>query len=257
MKAHSLPALSGWNWLTGGYAIYRRNPAFLVLVCFTYWVLILIVNLIPLLGPILASIAMPALSVGVMNAYRNVGDGRQPLPSIIFSGFGEGRNTLFMLGGLYLALSLGIILFASLLDGGAMLNFLMTAKPPAAPAPDDFLTGLTPIIVLALFTPVFMAYWYAPMLAAWHRLSVLKALFFSFVACWRNWRAFLVYGLALLVLLLILPATALLIVTVLAPSLRGLVATILSFPLLLIATPIVFASFYVSYRDVFSVSEQA
>jgi hypothetical protein len=35
-----------------------------------------------------------------------------------------------------------------------------------------------------------MAYWYAPVLAGWHGLSPAKALFFSFVACLRNWRAF-------------------------------------------------------------------
>jgi hypothetical protein len=46
-------------------------------------------------------------------------------------------------------------------------------------------------------TPVMMAYWFAPVLAAWHCLGV-GALFFSFVACWLNWRPFLAYGAGLL-----------------------------------------------------------
>ena len=98
-----------------------------------------------------------------------------------------------------------------------------------------------------------MAYWYAPVLAAWHGYSAVKSLFFSFVACWRNWRVFLVYllGLFLCGLAMIL--------------LSGLVSAVLSgagkLSFLIagfIGMPIVYASFYVSYRDVFvRVSEDA
>ena len=47
-------------------------------------------------------------------------------------------------------------------------------------------------------TPLMMAYWFAPLLAGWGRVSAVKAMFFSFVACWRNWRAFFAYGLSLI-----------------------------------------------------------
>ena len=36
------------------------------------------------------------------------------------------------------------------------------------------------------------------MLAAWNRIGAAQSLFYSFFAVWRNWRAFLVYGSALL-----------------------------------------------------------
>ena len=49
-------------------------------------------------------------------------------------------------------------------------------------------------IALFLLCPLIMAYWYAPVLAGWHGFSPAKALFFSFVACARTWRAFLVYS---------------------------------------------------------------
>jgi uncharacterized membrane protein len=60
-------------------------------------------------------------------------------------------------------------------------------------------------MALLLLCPLIMAYWYAPVLVGWHALSPGKALFFSFVACARNWRAFLVYSLALLVAAMLLP----------------------------------------------------
>ena len=38
-------------------------------------------------------------------------------------------------------------------------------------------------------TLLMMAYWFAPLLAGWAACR-RQAMFFSFVACWRNWRAF-------------------------------------------------------------------
>ena len=89
---------------------------------------------------------------------------------------------------------------------------------------------------MLLMAPVLMAWWFAPVLAAWHRLGVGKALFFSFIACWMNWRPFLVYGLGLLIVAGILPGVLL-----------GI--------LLLVIAPTIFASFYASYRDIFGISE--
>ncbi len=255
MKAHTLPAREGWNWLTSAFALYARNPGFLIFASFAYWLQIIMLNLIPLIGPVLASIAMPAISVGIMNACRDLDQGRPPLPQTIFSGFSENRTILFALGALYLGFSLGIVYLSSLLDGGRMLQFLLTAKLPDKAAADDLLVRLTPFIICLLFLPVFMAYWYAPILAAWHRLSLAKALFFSLVACWRNWRPFLVYGLALATLFFILPAAALTLIAILMPSASNMTATLLGIPLLMLAMPVVFASFYISYRDVFSTGE--
>lgn len=255
MNAHALPALAGWHWLTGGYRLYRRNPAQLFLAAVSYWALVFLLNLIPLLGPIIASLAMPAFSVGVMNACRQIDEGRTLPPGIIFSGFAANRNTLFLLGGLYLLLSLGLVFSSSLLDGGDMLRFLMTGQVPERSTSN--LAWLTPFLLLALYLPVFMAYWYAPLLAAWHRLPMLKSLFFSLVACWRNVPAFLAYGLALAVLVAALPGAVLLLVSILAPQALSLAFGLISIPLTILVMPVVFASFYLSYRDVFRLPEHA
>jgi len=42
------------------------------------------------------------------------------------------------------------------------------------------------------------------LLTAWAGLPPLKSLFFSLAACWRNWRAFSVYGLAIIAVGLLL-----------------------------------------------------
>jgi hypothetical protein len=78
------------------------------------------------------------------------------------------------------------------------------AAPAAAPAPetptDLEFTPLRIVAVLAslvVWVPLQMTVWFSPMLVAWHAMPTVKALFFSFFACWRNRAAILVYLFAL------------------------------------------------------------
>lgn len=253
MRAHTLPAASGWRWLADGYAIYRRNPALLLLLVVFYWLTLILVNLVPLLGPVAASIAIPGLSVGLMNACRDLDDGRVPLPGALFSGFRDNRQALITLGILYLTLTMAILLLSTLVDGGELMRHLTSGKAPDKEAEGGL---LAPLFVMLLLLPLVMAFWFGPMLAAWYRLSAPKALFFSLVACWLNWRAFLVYAVSMLLLAVVAPSILLFIVALFAPGATGVFGMLLAVPLLLVLMPVVFASFYVSYRDVFGVSER-
>jgi hypothetical protein len=105
-----------------------------------------------------------------------------------------------------------------------------------------------PRCALLLLCPLIMAYWYAPVLAGWHDLSPAKALFFSFVACLRNWRAFLVYSLAILVVATLVPGLLLGILAALMPSGAALLTVLMTVLIILVLAPTLFASFYVSYR---------
>ncbi len=91
-----------------------------------------------------------------------------------------------------------------------------------------------------------MAYWFAPLLAGWGRVPAAKALFFSFVACMRNWRAFLTYGIGLLIIAL--GAGLLIAILELVSPLLALLPA-LAFPVIFI--PVIFASFYANALDVF------
>lgn len=96
-----------------------------------------------------------------------------------------------------------------------------------------------------------MAYWYAPVLVAWHGFPVSKAIFFSFVASLRNWRAFLSYGLAIVFFGGVLPGIVLALLSLVFPQGIRFFTALFSLPLLLVFAPTLYASFYVSYRDVF------
>jgi len=94
-----------------------------------------------------------------------------------------------------------------------------------------------------------MAFWFAPVLAAWNRIGVVQSLFYSFFAVWRNWRAFLVYGAALF----FAGALFMTAVTFMAVLMQGKMQVLRSFALIFTAAhlPTLFASFYASYRYIF------
>ena len=50
-------------------------------------------------------------------------------------------------------------------------------------------------IAMGLYLPLSLAFWHAPALVHWHRVPPVKSLFFSVVACFKNFGALTVFGL--------------------------------------------------------------
>ncbi|TXH26936.1 MAG: hypothetical protein E6Q99_03985 [Elusimicrobia bacterium] len=251
MQALTLSAAHGWRWLAEGFRLFRRNHVMLTFLIVSYWLLMGIVNMIPVAGTIVSTLCIPAFSVSLMNACRNIENGRPVTPQLLFSGFHQHLRPLLTLGGVYLVAITLILFVSSLADGGALLRLLLLADKPEAEllAGGDLLSAAQ--IALALLCPVMMAYWYAPVLCGWHGFSAGKALFFSFFACARNWRAFLTYSLALLLVALLLPMVVIGVLAAVLPESAGLATSLAMILIILVLAPTVFASFYVSYREVF------
>lgn len=258
MQALTLPTKRGWRWLADGFRIFRKSPLLLGVIVVGYWILMAVVNAIPLLGPIAATLCIPAFSVSLMNVCRDVEHERPIAPLHLFSGFRRNLRPLLALGALYLGGVLAILGVSALADGGALMQMMISGKPPG----EELLAGgsflVATQVALLLLTPLMMAYWYAPVLAAWHDLPVGKALFFSFIACLRNWRAFFAYAVALMLFGALLPGLALGLLASLMPQSANFFTALFFMPLLLVLAPTLFASFYVSYRDVFvTIQEEA
>lgn len=257
MQALTLPAASGWQWLRDGFALYRRNPLLLTLAMLSYWFSVMALSILPVVGMVLAPLLTPALSVAIMNVCRAL-DGSDPDPAAngqVLLRYhrlmvANGRPLLW-LGAFYFVYSLVAFGLASLLDGGALWGLLSAKEPLTAEEiqAGTYLPGLQ--IFLLLMLPVILAYWFAPMLTAWHGLPVVKSLFFSLVASWRNWKAFTIYSLALIGLAGMLPGVLLGLVASISPSLAGLLSTAFLFAMLAVLGPTLFASFYISYREIF------
>jgi hypothetical protein len=250
-----VPARRGWQWLVRGLLLFRMNPAMWTLLVFPYWMLIALINQIPLIGPLIATLFLPAFSVSFMDMCRELEQGSRILPTVLFSGFRTRLPTLVILGGLYLAAIMLVLGISTVADGGALANWVISgAAPDPAAVRSGGLSGAM-IVAAVAGTPVVMAFWFAPVLAAWQGMGAAKALFFSFFAGWRNWRAFLVYGIMLAVLSLVLST----IVIAAATMLRGRpdVLTFTMVVAILVTMPTLFGSFYAAYRDIFPQSDDA
>jgi hypothetical protein len=248
MQALTLPASRGWHWLYDGFRIFRKNQLMLTLLVLAYWMLMALVNSIPVIGQIAATVCIPALSVSLMNACRMIEQAAPLNPQVLFSGFNENLRVQLVLGAIYLIIAVVILGISALIDGGALFHLFLTGRQ-ADVAGDDLM--LAAQFALFMFAPLMMAYWYAPVLVAWHGLSAGKALFFSFVACARNWRAFLVYSLAVLVAGALVPGLALAALSSFISDEGRLFPIMLTMLIVFIVLPTLYASFYVSYRDVF------
>ena len=223
------------------------------LLVFTYWILIALVNQVQVgrqpVGALLATLLLPAFSVSFMAMCEELDRHRPLRPVLLFAGFRKQLPTLLSMGGLYLLAITLVLGISALADGGALANWVIYGTAPSAAAVRDRSLSSALIIAAIAGTPVVMAFWFAPVLAAWEEMGAAKALFFSFFAGWRNWRAFLFYGAVLALagaVLSVVFVTAAVMLRGRPDLLRlGMIAAVL------VTMPTLFGSFYAAYRDIF------
>ena len=244
-----VPARNGWSWLVSGFALFRKNPPMWLFLIFTYWVAATLLGQIRYVGPAASTVLMPAFSVSFMVMCAVLDRGGLLRPALLFAGFRSGLGTLIGLGVLCLLSIVVVLAVASLADAGALMNLILLGHEPSAEAVRDGSILSALLVATVASTPVLMAFWFAPMLAAWNRVGAVQSLFYSFFAVLRNWRAFLVYG----TILALAWAAFLVAVAVAAVLMQGKVEVLRSLALILtlVSLPTVFASFYASYRDIF------
>lgn len=249
-----VPASNGWLWLKRGFGFFGRAPLTWILVAVSYWVLVSVVGVLPYVGLVAVMMATPAFAVSFMAMCRELERGRPLELPLLFAGFRRNLKPLALLGGIYFLAILGILVASQLFDDGLLLRWMLLGKSvPRDEASGDVL-AVSAIAAFALFVPVIMAFWFAPVLVAWHDMSAAKALFFSFFASLQNWRAFLVYGVAVSIFAGLVPGTAF---SILAVAMRGAqgaasIMSTLALVVVVILLPTLYASFYASYRDVFA-----
>jgi len=241
-----VPARNGWSWLVKGFALFRKNPPMWLFLMFAYSLALAVLHKVRYLGPSIAFVLLPVFSVSFMFMCAVLERGGALHPALLISGFRSGRPALMALGLLYLASTAAVLGLASLADAGALLAWFLLGQPPSLETVQDPSFARGALVACFAVTPVMMAFWFAPVLAAWNRIGAAQSLFYSFFAVWRNWRAFLVYGAVItLAGFAVLVCVGLLAMLMQADvNLAQSLAVVLTFPTL-------FASFYASYRDVF------
>ncbi len=261
MQARRLSAERGAFWLLEGFRLFRSNPALIAALTLAYLLVIqVLVVLLPGIGPVLLPLLLPTLTLIVANGVRLVDEGRAPGKIGLLRGIRGNAKAMLRLGVLQLAGALLLVALNLLFDAGAdplgglgsspLAPDMGEAAASGSPAGEAAALGaLARMMLLAL--PLVLAFWFAPFLVGWDRVAPVKALFFSTVASFRNWRAFGMFGLGAIVLAGILPGVLLILIGQIAGMALSAAFVAMRLILIFLVAPVLTASVYVSYRDIF------
>ena len=255
--ARIVPAGRGARWLAEGWRLFRVSPLSWIALAFSYWLLMNVVLLVPVVGILSAPVLVPAFSVGFMAASRAAARGGPVRLEHLFSGFREHLRGELVLGVAFLACLALLLGATTLFDGGALAHSMLVGPPDTRAEQDGSGTLAAMLVAIGLYLPVMMMYWFSPVLVAWHNIGAAKSLFFSFMACVLNWRAFLAYGAVTILMTVVAPSLALSALLVVAGGGQAAHLGALVYALFLVMLPTLVASFYVSYRDIFGTPETA
>jgi hypothetical protein len=199
MKLNIVPASRGIQWVKLGMKTFFRQPLALAGLFFLFLAVMSILSMVPLLGNVLALVLLPGATLGLMAATAESSKGNFPMPSILISAFRAGRQQLramLTLGGLYALGFLLVLGCSALIDGGKFAKLYLIGGNMTAELlqEGDFQTAM--LVAMGLYVPLSLMFWHAPALVHWHGLPPVKSLFFSLVACLRNFWAFTLYSMA-------------------------------------------------------------
>ena len=244
MKLNIVPARTGLTWVKLGVTTFFKQPLALAGLFLLYMAAMFLLAQIPLVGSAISAILMPATALGMMVAAQQATSGKFPMPTVLISAFRVGRErarAMLFLGVLY---ALGWFTAITL---AGLISPLPAAQETATAVGQGQLAGFY-LLVTLLSLPLTILFWHAPALVHWHHVPPLKSMFFSLVAFFRNFGAFLVFGLAWSALFLTtFSAVALLALAVGGPPLVERVLL----PVLLLLAAMFSTSIYFTFRDSF------
>lgn len=254
MKLHIVPARTGTQWVRSGIQTFWRHPMALSALFFLCMAAMSLVSLFPIVGPALALALLPTASLVMMVGAAETLQGRMPTPALILVAFRTGRqrlNAMALLGAFYAMAFLLVMGVSALIDGGQFAQVYLGNTPmtPELAQEGDFQAAMW--FSMLLYLPLSLLFWHAPGLVHWHNIPPAKALFFSFVACWRNLGA---YGVFFLSWMGVFIATGLVLalLTGLLSALVGNMAGGLMVGAAMMLAAMFFTSVVFTFRDCFS-----
>jgi hypothetical protein len=159
---------------------------------------------------------------------------------------------MLVLGLIYAVAFLLVLGISATVDGGKFAHLYLFGGEmnPETLQGADF--ELAVLLAMALYMPLSLLFWHAPALVHWHGISPVKSLFFSFVACLRNFWAFTVYSLMWLGAFL---AMGLVVAIIAGLTGSGELVSSLIFPAAMLLAAMYFTSIYFTFVDCFVANE--
>ena len=226
----TVSAGQGWAWITGGFDLFKKQPGIWIALVVVLFVIVLVLAFIPLLGALATVLLMPVFVGGMMLGCQALQRDGPLEMGHLFAGFKTQTGNLVALGAIAIAGWIVVMVPVILIVGvGAFFGAMSGDAAGAVAMGGSFLIAW--LIAMALSVLLYMALWFAPALVVLHGVAPVAAVKQSFFGCLKNVVPFLLYGIIMMVL--------------------SIVATI---PILLgwlVLGPVLIASVYVAYEDIY------
>ena len=236
MEIRKVDAGRGWQWIVEGFALFKKNPPIWITLFVIYFMIVIVLSIIPLVGPLVMTLLAPVFSAGFMLACRDVEAGEELDLSYLIAGFKHNSGQLITVGGLYLVGSITIMGLMMMSGGGAILGSAALGQMQGV-EPNQVMVGamggmlIALLVALALLIPLLMAYWFAPALVMLRNITAMEAMKLSFFGCLRNMWPFTLFGVITFILMML----------AMIPFGLGM----------LILVPVLNAAIYLGYKDIF------
>lgn len=223
-EGRRVPTGNGYQWLLRGWQMFRSAPGTWVGISVALIAIMMVIGMIPVVN-LAVNLVGPVFIGGIIIGCRAIEEGEGLRFAHLFAGFSTRLGGLLLVGLLYLLAVLGAAaIFGIIVAVGAFAG-------AGASEPTLAVIIVAVLVLMVVFVPLAMAVWLAPPLVVFHDFSAFQALKASFFAALRNSLPFLVYGLCVL--------------------LAAIVACLPLFLGWLVLVPVLYASMYAFYRDVF------
>lgn len=240
MEARKVSAINGWLWVKQGFWLFRKSPLLWVSLTAIGVIGMLGLASVPVVGDPLATLLLPILLAGYMLGCHAQAQGEELELAHLFAGFQRNAQQLVTLGGINLVIKLLILGVMKMAGGAELVDILMSGKQVedhAVLMRAVESAGMALPVGLILFSLLMMAMQFAPMLVVFGKMLPVPAMKASLRAFLRNIVPLTVYGVMLLPF-----------------------AFLASLPMMLgwlVLMPVVIASMYATYRDLFPMQPEA
>ncbi len=220
----------GMAWLSEGFDLFKQAPLLWIGILVLWFVAMALVSLIPFVGSVAINLSFPMVLGGLLLGARAQSSGQPLTLQTLWAGFlPPHQQPLLLLGVAYMVIGIAIGVVA----GGLIFTTVGASLMGGDVSLENLgIGGLFSLLVILVLLGAFsMATWFAPALVVFAGQEPIAAMKLSFAAALGNLGALAVCGLLSLLILFVASI----------PFGLGL----------LVAVPVLVASIYRSYADVF------
>lgn len=246
-----LGATRGWDWLARAHALFARARMYWLLLILGYWLITILLSVVPLVGIVAATLLKPVFAVGFLAAAWSQEKGETPHLSRLFAGFRSNIRALLPLGVVYAAGIALALAASSVMDDGALMRLLLFGEAPegdlmAIPGIQSAM-GLTALCAV----PTLLALWFAPALIVFQDQPTFTALGLSLRAAVSNFAAVVIYAMSVFMFWVVIPGIIISMAAALFGETGALFGIALATPITLSVVAVIHIADYVIYRDLF------